>query len=104
MLPIRTASSFKAQSPIVQGAKPLYAGQNAYTKGAFKKIGALPMLMPGTSITALYLSKFRLPTPGYQVALKLIGVSADGTRTPALFVTAVAMMPPTGDAPTLTIE
>ena len=43
-----------------------------------------------TEITALYLAKFRLPTSGYQVALKLIGVSADGPRTPPLLVTAIA--------------
>ncbi len=34
----------------------------------------------------------------------LIGVSADGTRTPALFVAAVAVKPSTGDTPTLTIK
>jgi len=33
----------------------------------------------------------------------LIGVSADGTRTPALLVTA-AVKPSTGDTPTLTIK
>ncbi len=89
---------------IIQGAKPLYAGQNAYKKGAFKKIGALNGISLTTDITALYLSKYRLPTSGYQVALKLIGVSPDGTRTPPLFVTAIAISSGTGSAPALTIE
>ena len=77
-------------SVIVFAARPVLAGNNVFHKSAFKRIGVLSDLAQGgVNITSLYQTKFQVPAPGYEVALKLVGVMSSGYRTPDYIVTCV---------------
>lgn len=89
---------------IIQGAKPLYPGQNIYLKGSFKQIGSQNGLSLTTPIGDLYLTRYRVPTAGYQIALKVIGVSPGGHRTAPVFVSAVATQSTSADESKLTLK
>ena len=63
-----------------------------YSNKAFKKIGYLTSISPGLiDITQMYASKFRMPGSGYEVALKLVGVTAGGFHTSGLVLTGVVL-------------
>lgn len=82
------ASTPYAGRVIVYAARPALAGNNLYKKGAFKVIGSLPSLVQGgNSISALYAAKYRVPSEGYEVAVKLVGVTSHGFRTSEMLLT-----------------
>lgn len=82
------ASTPFAGRVIVYAARPALASNNLYKKGAFKVIGSLPSLVQGgNSISALYAAKYRVPSAGYEVAVKLVGVTSHGFRTSEMLLT-----------------
>ncbi len=73
---------------IIYAARPALAGNNHYKKGAFKVIGSLPSLAVGlNAIGPLYTTKYRVPTAGYEVAIKVVGVTTHGFRTNEVLLT-----------------
>ncbi len=79
---------------LVYGAAPVPAGQNIYKKkGAFKLLGSLDAMLPTTDLSALYNAKFRCTSTGSKIAIKLVGVSASGTRSAELFISGISFAP-----------
>lgn len=60
--------------------------RSGHKSTAFKKIGSLPSQIGFIDITALYQTHFRVPGPGYKIALELMGVAPGGYHTAGLFV------------------
>lgn len=79
---------------LIYAARPAFAGFNTYKKSSFHLVGSLPSLASGsTSLTAIYNSKYHMPSAGYEAVLELVGVNAHGFRTARLLVTAIAFAP-----------
>lgn len=70
----------------IKAARPILAANDIYKSTAFKKIGSLPILDVTTDITAMYQSHFRVPGPGYKIALEIMGVAPGGHHTAGRFV------------------
>lgn len=86
-LPITLTLSASYPYPIaIKAARPVLAASNIYKSTAFKKIGSLPSQIGFIDITALYQTRFRVPGPGYKIALELMGVAPGGYHTAGLFV------------------
>ncbi len=84
-----TASCYPSHV-LIYGAPPVPAGQNIYKKkGAFKLLGGVTGLTATNDLSALYNAKFRCTGGGNKIALKLVGVSASGTRSAELFISGV---------------
>lgn len=77
---------------ILYASKPRLTGSSNYGKGAFKVIGALPSLTVGVNVIApQYLSKYRVPGPGYQISVKLVGVTPGGFRTSEMLISGLVL-------------
>lgn len=75
---------------LVYGARPQLAGRGVYVTTRFVLLGVATGLS-NTDITGLYLSKYRIPSAGFQIALRMAPVSATGFRRARTLVTGMVM-------------
>lgn len=79
-LALSLTTSPYASPVLLYAARPLLPGQTVFTGTEFKLIGSLPQLGGQTDITALYAARFHVGAAGYQIALRVVPLTADGFR------------------------
>lgn len=92
-LPVVCAVPYPAPV-LLYGLPPRLAGLAYNGKGQFKLLGSVPALTDGDDLAAHYLTCFRVPSPGYEIILKLVGITPAGFQTAAQIITSVASAPP----------
>lgn len=84
---------------LVYGAAAVHVGQNiCKKKGAFKLLGGLNALAASNNLFALYNAKFCTTGARSKIALKLVGVSASGTRSAEMFFSGITTAAATEEA------
>ena len=78
---------------LVYGLRPQLAGTDYLSSTKFKQLGSVPALSASTDLSALYLARFHVPSDGYQIAIKLVGITASGLQTHPLTLAAIAAAP-----------
>jgi len=75
---------------MLYAAEPTLPGTNTFKRNNMRTIGSVPGLPAGgTDITALYTHTWRAAQASEKVAVKLVGVSANGQRTGDYFLSGV---------------
>lgn len=79
---------------LIGGARPLLAGQPIANSQAFKTISIAPSLVAETlDLASAYTRLYRIPSVGYQIALRFTGATAAGFRTIPTLLTATVTAP-----------
>jgi hypothetical protein len=83
-----SAATAYAGPVLLYATRPQLVGNSLYATTRFVLIGSVPSLS-NADITALFQTKFHLPSAGYQIALKAAPVSATGYRRSPVVVSAL---------------
>lgn len=88
VLTLTPAGSYE-NNVLIYAAAPVPAGTTLTTKTPYLLLGSLSSLGGPTNITSLVTDRYRFPGSGYQLTLKLVGVSTGGFRTAPQVITTV---------------
>ena len=76
---------------LIYGARPMMGGHKTYDKTKFRFCGYTTALGASTDITSLYQKYFNVPTSGYEIVLKIVGVTLTGFRTAPMIVSGMSV-------------
>lgn len=77
----------------IWGARPMLPQRAVYTSTSFKKCGYINSLTGAVDVAPVYQTRYRVPTAGYKIALKVVGITASGQKTATLTLIEIAFAP-----------